>query len=186
MKISKRHILLIILSVFPFYRIIHSGDYCINDVDYLLVALMSIPVLITFLAIVFFNLYNITLQKEFFNFIPLIIFGIFLISLYVVLKFPDISNFKTKTTQLFIKSDTISTSRIILYENGEFQFKNATSNEFCVNYGNYFFKEDSLHLQSTQNTNKYKFLDSVYFFDRKHKMIRPKNNKLPNFLLQED
>lgn len=49
MKIRKRCILLILLSILPFYKIIHFGDYCINDEDYLVVAFLSILVLVTFL-----------------------------------------------------------------------------------------------------------------------------------------
>ena len=89
MKIRKRYILLIILSLLPFYKIIHFDDYCINDVDYFVIAFLSIIVLITFIAILFYNLYQISIQKELFNYRPLLIFVVFSIALYFGIKFPD-------------------------------------------------------------------------------------------------
>lgn len=83
-KIRKRYLLLIFLALLPFYKLYHPEDYCFGDVDLVIIGGLTILFVITFLSIVFYNLYSIALKKELFNFRPLIIatvFAFFLIGL---------------------------------------------------------------------------------------------------------
>lgn len=184
MKIRKRYILLIILSILPFYKIIHFDDYCINDVDYLVIAFLSIIVLITFLATLFYNLYLISIHKELFNYRPLLIFGVFSIALYFGIKFPDYTFFKEVNYEFSYKKNSKYTSNIILYDDTTFIFKTKLATESCKKNGNYFFRNDSLFLKLNHSTKNPEIFDSVYFFDRNQKKLFPKTANYPIFGLK--
>jgi len=181
MKIRKRYVLLILLSILPFYKIIHFGDYCINDVDYLLVAFLSIPVLVTFLAIVFFNLYQISVHRELFNYRPLLIFGVFLVALYVGLKFQDKTIFKSQTQQFSYILDNKSFAKIILFDDNSFLFKTKYTNEVCVKNGTYYFEHNSLYLKLVVLSKNEKVLDTLYYFNKTEKKLKPKSGNFPSF-----
>lgn len=181
MKIRKRYILLIILSIFPFYKIIHFGDYCMNDVDYLIVAFLSIPVLVTFLAIVFFNLYQISIQRELFNYRPFLIFVIFLVALYVGLKFPDKTFLKSPTQQFSFKIDTKSSAKIILFNDNSFRFKTKYTKEVCVKNGTYHFENDFLLLKLDFMSKNEKVLDTLYHYNKIENILMPKSVNFPSF-----
>jgi hypothetical protein len=181
MKIRKRYILLIILSILPFYKIIHFDDFCINDVDYLLIAFLSIIVLVTFLAIVFFNLYQISIHRELFNLRPIIIFVVFSITLYFGLKYPDFTFFKNIKQQFSHSIDLNSSAKIILYDDATFIFKTKLSTEVCAKYGSYLYKNDSLFLKLNHKAENANSLDTIYFFDKTQKKLLPKSINLPVF-----
>lgn len=184
MKIRKRYILLIILSLLPFYKIIHFDDYCINDVDYLVIAFLSIIVLITFIAILFYNLYQISIHKELFNYRPLLIFVIFSIALYFGIKFPDFTFSKKVSYEFSHKKNSKYTANIILYDDATFIFKTKLATESCKKNGNYFFKNDSLFLKLNHSIKKPEIFDSVYFFDKNQKKLFPITANYPIFGLK--
>lgn len=186
MKIRKRYILLILLSILPFYKIIHFGDYCINDVDYLVVAFLSILVLVTFLSIVFFNLYQISIQRELFNYRPLLIFGVFLVALYVGLKFPDKTFLKSSMYQFSNKIDNKSSVKIILFNDNSFRFKTKYTNEICVKKGTYRFENDSLFLKLDSFSKMETILDTIYYFNKTEKKLLPKSINFSGFRLNEE
>lgn len=181
MKIRKRYILLIILSILPFYKIIHFDDYCMNDVDYLVIAFLSIIVLITFLATLFYNLYLISIHKELFNYRPLLIFGVFSIALYFGVKYPDYTIIKSIDFEFSHKKHSKYAAKIILYNDNTFLFKTKMAAESCAKYGNYFFRNDSLFLNLNHSTKNPEIFDSVYFFDKNQKKLIPKTANFPIF-----
>lgn len=183
MKIRKRYILLILLSILPFYKVIHFGDYCINDVDYLVVAFLAILVLVTFLAIVFFNLYQISVHRELFNYRPLLIFGVFLVALYVGLKFPDVTILRNSVQEFSYKLDSKSFAKIILFDDHSFRFKTKYLKELCVKNGTYYFENDSLFLKLDLSSKNENVLDSLYYFNKTENKLFPKSANFPNFKL---
>lgn len=183
MKIRKRYILLIILSILPFYKIIHFGDYCINDVDYLIITFLSIIVLVTFIASLFYNLYQISIHRELFNYRPFFIFGIFSIALYIGIKNPDILLFKSVNQQFQYQIDATSQAKILLFKDNTFLYKTKYTNETCTKHGTYYFKNDSLFLKLNSGLNNQKFLNRVYFFDKNENKLIPESIDLPTFQL---
>lgn len=182
MKIRKRYILLIILSILPFYKIIHFDDYCINDVDYLLIAFLSIIVLVTFLAIIFFNLYQISIHRELFNYRPFLIFGVFSIALYVGLKFPDIWLVKKVDQKFTHKVNATSSAKITLFKDYTFSFKVKSTNETCAKFGTYKMSKDSLFLKLNSNSTNQQLMDSVYVFDKIEKKLKSTSSNFSNFI----
>jgi len=181
MKIRKRYILLIILSILSFYKIIHFDDYCINDVDYLLIAFLSIIVLVAFLAILFYNLYLISIHKEIFNYRPLLIFGVFAIALYFGINYPDFKPFKSIDYKFSHKKNSKYVAKIILYDDATFILKTKFATESCTQNGNYVFKNDSLKLKLHHPTKNSEIFDSVYVFDKTKKKLIPKTSNYPVF-----
>lgn len=181
MKIRKRYILLIILSILPFYKIIHFDDYCINDVDYLLIAFLSIIVLVTFLAILFYNLYLISIHRELFNYRPLLIFVVFSIALYFGINYPDYKPFKSVDYKFSHKKNSKYAANIILYNDNTFIIKTKITTETCTQNGNYIFNNDSLFLKLNHSSKSTEIFDSIYVFDKTHKKLFPKSQKLPVF-----
>ena len=183
MKIRKRFILLIILSILPFFKIIHFDDYCINDVDYLVIAFLSIIVLVAFLAILFYNLYLISIHRELFNYRPLLIFIVFSIALYFGINYPDYKPFKRVEYKFSHKKNSKYAANIILYNDNTFIFKTKIATESCTKNGNYIFKNDSLFLTANHTFKNSEIIDSVYVFNKTHKKLFPKSQKLPFFEL---
>ena len=71
MKIRKRYLGLILIALLPLTFLIHFGDYCFGVKELLIITGLAIFFLITFLAILFHNLYSIVLKKELFNYRPI-------------------------------------------------------------------------------------------------------------------
>lgn len=185
MKIRKRYILLIILCLLPFYKIIHFDDFCIDDADYLMVAFLSIIVFITFLVIVFFNLYHISLRKELFNYRPLLIFGVFLVALFLGLKYPNIFLLKIAEQQFIQQIDQNTSINITLFKDKTFILKTKKLNGFCSQYGIFSLEKDTLTLNKNQKFETASYLDSLYFFDRINKILVSKSPNFPSLILKD-
>lgn len=185
MKIRKRYILLIVLSILPFYKIIHFGDYCINDVDYLIIAFLSIVVLVSFLSIALFNLYNISIRRELFNYRPYLIFAIFLVALYVGIKMQGKEVLKDEKHQFSIQISDESFAEITLYNDKTVRLKTNFDDELCVQKGTYIFKNDTLLIIPFNAITKNEVFDTSYNFNKEKESLEPFEKKLPKFTLNE-
>ncbi|WP_397445200.1 hypothetical protein [Polaribacter sp. R77954] len=184
-KVKKRYILLIILAFFPFYRLIHPDNYCFGDVDLLIIGGLTILYIVAFLSISFYNLYNITLKKELFNFIPLVITFFFSMSLYYTLQYHDKNIFKDRVQEFKSYSKEKSTLEINLFADKTFELKTIDPRDFCVERGTYFFKKDTLFLKKDNNVDGNIDFGDVYFFNKTYGSLKPIYRGLPTFTLKK-
>ena len=184
-KLRKRYLLLILLALFPFYRLIHPKNYCFGDVDLVIIAGLTILYIITFLSISFYNLYKITLKKELFNFRPLIITFVFSMSLYYTLEYHDKNLFKEKVKVFKSYTKEKEKLQISLFKNNTFELRTIDSTFFCVEKGKYLFKNDTLFLNKRNNVDGNIVFGDVYVFDKKFQSLNPIYSGLPIFVLEK-
>jgi amino acid transporter len=184
-KIRKRYILLIVLTLFPFYRLIHTENYCFGDVDLVIIAMLTILYIIAFLSIFFYNLYKISLKKELFNFRPLIITFFFSMSLYYSLEYHDKNIFEGKPQVFNSYSKEKATLEINLYKNKTFELKTINPKSFCVEKGTYHYKQDTLFLNKRNNVDGNINFGDVYTFNKTFQSLNPIYSGLPTFVLKK-
>jgi hypothetical protein len=181
-KLRKRYFLLIALAILPFYKLFHADDYCFGDEDLVIIAGLTVLFVIAFIVVVFNNLYGISLRKELFNFRPLIIAGVFTISLLIGLKFHQKNLFKNELQVFKTEEKDAKYFEIKLFEDATFEFKTVFSHYNCVKKGTYFYQKDSLFLNQTNKSEVN--LDSLYMLNTTTNFLNPKNSLLPKFRLQ--
>lgn len=181
MKLRKRYILLILLALLPFYKLIHTDDYCFSDVDRLLIGLLTLLFVISFIAIVFYNLYRISLRNELFNGRPIIIAVIFSIALFLGFTYHDKNPFKNKTHVFNSTLKNSTALELVLFSDKTFQFKTTLKDLICVKGGNYFFKKDSLYIKPNHKITEESMLDVIYVVNKAAKTLKPKKSVLPSF-----
>jgi hypothetical protein len=184
MNFIKKYFLLIFLALLPFYKLFHFDDYCFGDEDLLVVGALTIVFVVALITIVFNDLYTISYGKELFNFIPLIIAGVFFISLFLGLKLHENSLFKNEFQSFKIQQKDANTSEIKLFKNATFEYKTSFSNYNCVKKGTYFYEKDALFLNMNHKTSKETILDSAYIFNKMNNFLVPKDRFRPKFILQ--
>lgn len=185
MKIRKRYILLIVLALFPFYRLIHKDNYCFGDVDLVIIAGPTILYIITFISIFFYNLYKITLKKELFNFRPLVITLVFSTSLYFGLEYHDKHFFKKKVQVFKSYSKEKETLEINLFNDDTFELRTIDSTLFCVEKGIYQYKNDTLYLKKRNNLDGNIDFGDVYVLNKTYNSLEPIYSGLPIFTLEK-
>lgn len=184
-KVRKRYLLLIILALFPFYRLFHSENYCFGDVDLVIIGGLTLMYIITFLSIFFYNLYKITLKKELFNFRPLIITFFFSMSLYYTLEYHDKNLFKEKVQVFKSYTKEKEKLKISLFKNKTFELRTIDSTSFCVEKGNYQYKNDTLFLNKRNNVDGNIVFGDIYVFNKKFQSLNPIYSGLPIFVLEK-
>lgn len=174
MRIKKRHILLFLIGLLPFIKLIHLNDYCFGVSDLLIISGIAIVYIIAFLVIFFYNLYKISLKKELFNYITLIVLGSNSLLLFLGIMFHNKAITKEKK-QLFVSkliNDKIH--KIHLYNDATFDYKIETEIETCTKSGNYVVNKDTITLfynnknslnKKTQNLIYSKNLKEIYTKD---------------------
>jgi amino acid transporter len=184
-KIRKRYLLLIVLALFPFYRLIHPENYCFGDIDLVIIAMLTILYIIAFLSIFFYNLYKITLKKELFNFRPLVITFFFSMTLYYTLEYHDKNIFKDKVQMFKGYSKEKEILEINLFKNKTFELKTIKPKSFCVEKGTYYYKKDTLFLNKLNNVDGNINFGDVYTFNKTFQNLNPIYSGLPTFTLKK-
>lgn len=188
MKIRKRYIALILLALLPFYKIIHSKNYCFGDVDLVIVGGLTILYIIAFLTVFFYNLYKISLKKELFNFRPLVITLVFLTALYYGLEYHDQNLFKEKVKIFNGTSKDNALLEINLFNDNSFELKTISEEypkSFCVEKGTYIFKKDTLLLNKFNNVDGNIVFGNVYIYNKTYTSLNPIYTGLPIFVLKK-
>jgi len=180
-KIKTRYILLILLGFPPFYRFIHTENYCFGDIDLVIVAGLTILYVVAFLSIFFYNLYKITIKKELFNFTPLIITFIFSMTLYYTLEYHNKPLFKNKIQVFKSTSKEKALLEINLYDDNTFELKTINPKSFCVEKGVYSYKKDTLFLNKLNIVDGNIFFGDVYIYDETYRSLNPIYTGLPIF-----
>lgn len=184
-KIRKRYLLLIVLALFPFYRFIHTDNYCFGDVDLVIMAGFTIIYIIAFISILFYNLYKIALKKELFNFRPLIITLVFSTTLFYTIEYHDQNLFKEKVQVFRSYTKQKEKLEISLFKNKTFELRTIDSTFFCVEKGIYEYKNDTLFLNKSNNIDGNIVFGDVYVFDSKFQSLNPIYSGLPIFVLEK-
>jgi hypothetical protein len=184
-KIRKRYILLVVLGLFPFYRFVHTENYCFGDIDLVIVAGLTLFYIIAFLSISFFNLYKITIKKELFNFTPLIITFVFSMTLYYTLEYHNKPLFKNKVQVFKSTSKQEAVLEINLYDNNTFELKTINPKSFCVEKGVYSYKQDTLFLGKSNIVDGNIFFGDVYIYNETYHSLNPIYTGLPIFTLKK-
>ena len=185
MRFKKRHFILFILAILPFSELIHTKDYCFGDANLLLFALLSIPFVVVFLTLIFYNVYTITLRVELFNFIPLLIAGLFFTTLFLGLEYHDKNPFKNKVQVFNAIIDANTTAEIILFDDKTFELKTTIKDVSCYKKGIYNYKKDSLFLNKFSNVEKDTIFDTIYKVNEMHHSLEPVKILLPEFILKK-
>ncbi|WP_026776685.1 hypothetical protein [Polaribacter sp. Hel_I_88] len=185
MKLRKRYFLLIFLAIAPFYKFIHPENYCFGDVDLVIIGGFMVLFAITFLVIFFNNLYLITIKKELFNFRPVIITVVFLIALYTTLGLHDKNIFqeKIKTYKGFSKEK--DQLEINLFDDNTFELKIIYPKSYCVEKGEYSFKNDTLLLDKYNKVKGNIIFDDMYVYNDTQKSLNPIYSGLPVFVSEK-
>lgn len=167
-KIRIRYLFLIALAILPFYKFYHEGDYCFGDADLVVIGGYTLLFIITFLVIIFNNLYIFTLKKELFNFRPVIIAILFFTGLFLCFTYHTENYFKEKMYQ-FKSISEFKDVKISLYDDATFQIDKTFSNYKCYYKGTYTFKNDTLRLVA--NNNELKDSDLKYVYNAQSKLL---------------
>ena len=184
MKFEKIHLVLIMFALLPFLNLIYLGDYCFGVANLLIVTGLTIVFAIAFLVITFYDLYNLSIKRLSFNFMPLLIVFIFSITLFIGIKYQGKFLFKNKEISFKNEIGIDTTSRIILFTDKTFEVKQALKNEVCTKKGIYYFKNDSLFLNKNDRSLNDVVFDSIYYFNKTENLLIPNNNKLLNYKLE--
>lgn len=178
MEFKKIHYTLIFFAILPFLNLIHFNDYCFGVADLLIIAGLTIAFFISFLVISFYDLYNLSVRKLRFNFLPLLILFIFSVSLFIGVKFQGKFLFKNIAKSFKNEIGEGTTSKIILFTDKTFEVHQEGKNEICVKKGTYYFENDSLFLQKNDTSFKDVVFDSIYYFNIKENLLIPNNKTL--------
>ncbi|SDS34769.1 hypothetical protein SAMN05216503_2769 [Polaribacter sp. KT25b] len=181
MKFKKIHFTLIFFAILPFLNFIHFDDYCFGIADLLIIGGLTIMFFISFLVITFYDLYNLSIRKLRFNFLPLLIVLIFSVSLFIGVKYQGKHFLKNITKSYKNEVGEEATSKILLFTDKTFEFQQVDENEVCYKKGTYYFKNDSLFLEKNDKSVKDVVFDSIYYFSYKENLLIPINKTLPNF-----
>lgn len=173
MKFQKIHFTLIFFAILPFLSFIQIGDYCFGVADLLIIGGLTIVFFISFLVISFYDLYNLSIRKLRFNFLPLTILAIFSILLFVNIKFQGKYMFKNQLYAFKSILNEGNSSKIILFTNNTFELKIVSREETCTQKGIYQIKKDTLFLNKTNNSYNNAIFDSIYYFNREKKLLIP-------------
>ena len=168
-------------AMLPFLNFIHFSDYCFGVADLLIVTGLTIAFFITFLVIIFYDLYNLSIRKVQFNFLPLLVVFIFSIALFIAIKYQGKFLFKNPAKTFVNELGVEDISKIILFTDHTFELQQKGKHEVCVKKGTYSFKNDTLFLNKKDKTFKDDVFDSVYYFKKAQNLLIPKNNILINF-----
>ena len=185
MKLRKRYFLLILLALLPFYRLIHTENYCFGDNDLLIIAGFTILYIIAFLSVSFYNLYKITLKKELFNFRPLLITFVFSMVLYNTLDYHDKHFFKDKVQVFESTSKEKALLEINLFDNNTFELKTINPKSYCVEKGSYTYKKDTLYLNKLNNVDGNIDFGDIYVYSETYHSLKPIYTGLPTFRLKK-
>ncbi|PQJ77332.1 hypothetical protein [Polaribacter glomeratus] len=185
MKFKKIHLVLFVFALLPFLNIIYLGDYCFGVANLLIITGLTIVFVIAFLVITFYDLYNLSIKKLRFNFVPLLIVFIFSVSLFIGIKYQG--KFLFKNQQISFKNEVGAevTSRVILFTDKTFEVKQALKNEVCTKKGTYYIKNDSLFLNKKDKSFKDLIFDSIYYFDKTQNLLIPNNRKLIRYEVEK-
>ncbi len=183
MKFKKRHLLLLLFAFLPFLNFIHFDDYCFGVAELLIIGGLTIVFFIAFLVISFHDLYNLSIDKLRFNFVPLTIVFFFSLLLFFAIKYHD-KNFNKNEVQTFKNEiDGVVFNTLILFDDYTFELSEISIQETCTKKGAYQFKKDSLFL----NKNDKNFIDTVfdgtYYFNKKRNLLIPKKSRFLNLRL---
>lgn len=181
--LRKRYILLSILAIIPFYNFVHFNDYCFGDKDLVVVGAFSVLFFIAFIVIVFYNLYNISLKKELFNYRPIIIFSLFICFLVISLKYHDKNLFKSLSATYKLEN-TKKDVELSLYEDLTFEIIEYNFNSKCYYKGDYFFRKDSVFFQSKNILKPY--ISGGYMFQKNRNVLISNSSKKVTYTILQN
>lgn len=181
MKFKKIHFTLIFFAILPFYNLSYFNDYCFGVADLLIVTGLTIVFFISFLVIVFYDLYNLSIRKTQFNFLPILVLVVFAISLFIAIKYQGKFLFKNPTKTFVNQIGEKNASKIILFTDSSFEVHQAGKHEVCVKKGTYFFKKDTLFLDKHDKNFKDEVFDSIYYFKKAQNLLIPNNRGFKKF-----
>lgn len=184
MEFKKRDLLLLFFASLPFYNLFYINDYCFGVADLLVITGFTIVFVIAFLVVTFYDLYNISIKKLRFNFVPLLIAVVFSVSLFFGVKYQGKFMFKSEEISFKNELGVETNSRIILFTDKTFELKQASKNEVCTQKGTYILKNDTLYLDKKENSFNDIVFDSIYSFNKKRKLLSPLNKNLLNYKVE--
>jgi hypothetical protein len=186
MKLRKRYFVLLFFSILPFWKLTSFGDYCFSILDMIITGGLIVLFAIAVISSVFHNLYKITIKREVFNIIPVIFVAVFSVLIYISWSIKEDYLFKNKQ-HVFLASDfkDANAAKIILFDDNTFVFKTLFKEYSCNIKGEYQFKNDSLFLNRVNISEKDFIFDKKYYYNRKEKILIPKNETLSVFELND-
>jgi hypothetical protein len=171
-----QYLYLSLIGILLTYRLIPFGDYCSKGlVNGLSVIFFGGIFIISFIIICTINIYKKIKNKQSFDFIPVLIFLIFWMIFYGLVKL-DYTKFWTKDILIGTISniDRPTNAELKLYENKTFDATVNYVDFSCTYVGNYEIQNDRLKLlrndlaEETQN-----FFTTEYIILTKEKLIKP-------------
>jgi hypothetical protein len=185
MEFKKIHFTLIFFAILPFLNFIHFNDYCFGVADLLIITGLTIVFFISFLVISFYDLYNLSIRKLRFNFLPLLILCIFSVFLFIGIKYQGKFLFKNIAKSYKNEIGEKTTSKIILFTDKTFEVHQAGKNEVCVKKGIYYIENDSLFLDKKDTSFNDVVFDSIYYFNITENLLIPNNKTLLNYKIDK-
>lgn len=143
-KFSKRHYGFILLLLMLTVKGIKFDDFCMDIVDKFILGGIGLLFFMVFLIVIFYNLYHISLKKEFFDFVSFIFLAVFTVVFYISFKSPGFEVFKTNfKTYESIKRDTKKVE-LQLFTDNSFLVVSKLENTKCYCKGKYFIQKNKL------------------------------------------
>ena len=166
-RFSKRHYALFLLIIALILRGINLGDFCYDIVDTFTLGGIGLVFFMILLIVTFYNLYHISIKKEFYDYLTLVFMLVFSLIFYVVVFNPSIDFYKTEAS-VFQKGDSINGEYTLrMFEDKTFLIEETKNNSSCYSKGKYDLKGNALKL----NFNEGNSLSLVYAIDFKQNIL---------------
>lgn len=176
MKIRKRYLGLILIALLPLTFLIHFGDYCFGVKELLIIIGLAIFFVITFLVILFHNLYSIALKKELFNYRPFLIGVVYLVVLSLLLNYHDAYLFKTKKSVFETNNSLEEVKKITFFTDKQFELKMKQKHYRCVYKGSFNVSGEIVYLNFNQKNHP--LIDTVFYYSKNRKQLFSKNRSV--------
>ena len=176
-KITK-YSLLTVFILLTLYQNAPISDYCYGLAHVIAFILFGGLFLLTFLIYTFIDLYQLIRFKKRFDYLLLVLLGLFLMINYVFLNFEDKKMWTDKVCIGRVQDQNdLNAASIILYENFTFAVTNSYVDWSCTYQGNFGIKDEILTLKRKDlpELTKNIFTDK-YKFDLKDSLLIPVDN----------
>lgn len=152
---SKRHIGFIVLTILLISQGIKFDDFCFDDTNYFFIGALVVVFIINFLVVTFYNLYHVSIKKEFFDFFPLVSLFVFAAIFYVATVYPALDFYKIKTQQFENQNNEHKKVILKLFDDATFVYQEKVKDQQCIYKGAYKFEKNQLLLNfKSENFNK--------------------------------
>lgn len=164
---SKRHYGFVVLVLALLIKGVNLGDFCRDMVDSFIVGGIGLLFFMALLVVTFYNLYHISIKKEFYDFVTPLFLIIFSGLFYVAMVNPTMDFHKTKEATFQLKTSHQNPYDLTLYSDGSFLLTEKDGQQDCYTKG--YYKRDGMQL--SLNFHKDQSFNKTYRFEKNQDLL---------------